>query len=140
MNSIMERWVQTCRHELGRNVSEQEAKVAIRATNGLRGARPSRAAVRVGPPPPDQVGVPAQHGPGRDDQAHPAKMTSGQQPGQGCQDRPIGPRQPRGLDLALKHGALVTQDQDLGVLGPVRPGEQGQPAEDAQHRKVSESY
>jgi hypothetical protein len=40
----------------------------------------------------------------------------------------------------VKHGDLVTQDQDLGVLGPDRPGEQGQPAEHAQHRKVSESH
>jgi hypothetical protein len=34
---------------------------------------------------------------------------------------------------------LMTQDQDLGVLGPVRPGEQGQPAEHTEHRKVFES-
>jgi hypothetical protein len=44
------------------------------------------------------------------------------------------------LTWPLEHGDLVAQDQDLGVLGPVRPGEQGQPAEYAQHRKVGESH
>jgi len=39
------------------------------------------------------------------------------QPGQRGQDRPVSPRQPRGLDLPLEHGDLVPQDQDLGVLG-----------------------
>jgi hypothetical protein len=33
----------------------------------------------------------------------------------------------------------VAQDQDLGVLGAVRSGEQGKPAEDAEHRHVGKS-
>jgi hypothetical protein len=33
----------------------------------------------------------------------------------------------------------MAQDEDLGVLGTVRPGEQGKPAEHAQHRQVRES-
>jgi hypothetical protein len=41
--------------------------------------------------------------------------------------------------LALEHGNLMTQDQDLGVLGPVRAGEQRQPAEHLQAREVGES-
>jgi hypothetical protein len=41
----------------------------------------------------------------------------------------VGPGQPRGLDLALKDGDRVAQDQDLGVLGAVGPGEQGKAAE-----------
>jgi hypothetical protein len=41
--------------------------------------------------------------------------------------------------LALEHGDLVAQDEDLGVLGPVGLGEQGEPAEHAQHRQVGES-
>ena len=52
------------------------------------------------------------------------------------------PGQPRtawGLDLTLEQGDLVTQDQDLGVLGAVRAGEQGEPAEHTQHRQVGES-
>ena len=63
----------------------------------------------------------------------------GQQPGQRGQDRPVGPGQPRRLDLPLEHGDLMTQDQDLGVLGAVGAGEQGKPAEHAQHRQVGES-
>jgi hypothetical protein len=39
----------------------------------------------------------------------------------------------------LKDGDLMAQDQDLGVLGTVGAGEQGQPAEHAQHRQVGES-
>jgi hypothetical protein len=33
----------------------------------------------------------------------------------------------------------MTQDQDLGVLGAVRAGEQGEPAEHPQDRQVGES-
>ena len=101
--------------------------------DGLRGARPSRSAARVGPPPPDQVGMPAQQGPRGDDQAQPTESTTGQQPGQRGQDRPVCPGQSRGLDLALEHGDLVTQDENLCVFGPVGPGEQGKPAEYPQH-------
>jgi len=41
--------------------------------------------------------------------------------------------------VTLKDGDLVAQDEDLGVPGPVRPGEQGQPAEHPEHREVGES-
>ena len=75
--------------------------------------------------PPDQIGVPAQQGPQRDDQAQLTEPAAGQYPRQRGQDRPVGPRQPRSLDLTLEHSDLMTQDQDLGVLGAVGPGEQG---------------
>jgi hypothetical protein len=39
----------------------------------------------------------------------------------------------------MEHSDLMTQYQDLGVLGLVRPGEQGQPAEHTEHRKIFES-
>jgi hypothetical protein len=39
----------------------------------------------------------------------------------------------------LEHGELVAQEEDLGVLGAVRPGEKGKPAEHAEHRQVGES-
>ena len=68
-----------------------------------------------------------------------AEAAAGQQPGQRGQDRPVRPGQPRGPDLALEHGDLVAQEEDLGVLGPVGAGEQGKPAEDAEHRQISES-
>ena len=62
-----------------------------------------------------------------------------QQLGQRGQDRPVGPRQPRGLDLALEHSHLMAQDQDLRVLGALGAGEQGEPAEHSEHSKVGES-
>ena len=77
--------------------------------------------------------MPAQQGPRGDDQAQPAESTTGQQSGQRGQDRPVCPGQSRGLDLALEHGDLVTQDENLCVFGPVGPGEQGKPAEYPQH-------
>jgi hypothetical protein len=83
--------------------------------------------------------VPAQQGPGRDDQAQLAELPGGQQPGQRGQDRPLGPRQPRSLDLPLKHGNLLAQDQDLRVLGALGPGQQGEPAEYPEHREAGES-
>jgi hypothetical protein len=67
-------------------------------------------------------------------------LASGQQPGQRGQHRAVCPGQPRGLDLPLEHGDLVAQDQDLGVLGTVGAGKQGQPAEHAQYCEVGESH
>jgi hypothetical protein len=51
----------------------------------------------------------------------------------------VSPGQPRRLDLALEHGDLMTQDEDLGVLGVAGPGEQGEPAEYPEHHKVGRS-
>ena len=107
--------------------------------HGLRCARPPGSAARVCAALLDQVGVPAQQGARADDQAQAAEVAAGQQPGQRGQDRAISPGQPRGFDLALEHGDLVAQDQDLGVLGAVGTGEQGEPAEYPEHRKVSGS-
>jgi hypothetical protein len=60
-------------------------------------------------------------------------MSSGTPHGQ---DRPVSPGQPRCADLALEHGDLMTQDEDLGVFGAVGSGEQGEPAEYTEHRQV----
>ncbi len=84
--------------------------------------------------------MPAQEGPRADNQAELAEMTTGQQPGQRGQDRPVGPGQLRCLDLALECSDLVPQDQNLRVYDAVGPGEQGKPAEHSQHRQVGESY
>jgi hypothetical protein len=66
-------------------------------------------------------------------------MAAGQQPGQRGQYRPIGPRQLRRPGLALEYRDLVAQEEDLGVLGPVGAGKQGEPAEDAEHRLITDS-
>jgi len=58
--------------------------------------------------------APAQQDSRRDDQTHPAELPAGHQPGTA---RPVGPRQPQGLDLTLEHGDLMPQQQDLRVLG-----------------------
>ena len=60
-------------------------------------------------------------------------------PGSAARIAPVGPRRLRGLDLALEHGDLVPQDEDLGILGAVGASDQGKPAEHAQDRQVGES-
>jgi len=39
----------------------------------------------------------------------------------------------------LEYGELVAQDEDLGIFGAVGAGEQGKPAEHAEHRLASQS-
>ena len=94
------------------------------------------------------AGTPTVAGPGRrataaqcggDNQAKLAEVTAGQQQGQRGQDRRVGPGQPRYPDLTLENGDLVTQDEDLSILGEVGPGEQGKPAEHPEHREVDQS-
>jgi hypothetical protein len=86
---------------------------------GLHRAGPSWSAARIHPAPSDQAGMPAQHRPRGHDQAQLAEVTAAQQPGQRGQDRPVGPRHFGRVHLALEHGDLVAQDEDLGVLGSV---------------------
>jgi len=66
-------------------------------------------------------------------------VAAGQQPCQRGQDRAVGPGQLRRPGLALEYGDLVAQEEDLGVLVAVGAGEQGKPAEDAEHRQVGQS-
>lgn len=108
-------------------------------TYHLRGPRPPGCTVRISPAPLDQGGVPAQQGPRGDGQAELAEPCTGQQPGQDRQQRPVSPGQARALNLPLKHCNLMPQQQDLGILGAVRTGEQSQPAEHPQRRHVGES-
>jgi len=104
----------------------------------LRRTGTPRPAARICPAP-HQSGVPAQQGSRGDDQAQLTKLDAGQQPGQRGQDRPVRPRQHRFADLALEHGELMPQEQDLRVLGAVRAGQQGEPAEHTEYRQISES-
>lgn len=71
---------------------------------------------------------------GGNDQAYLPEMAAGQQPGQRGQDRPVSPGQPRWPGLPLEYRDLMAQDEDLGVLSVSGPGEQGKPAEYAEHR------
>jgi hypothetical protein len=97
---------------------------AVRGRPGLRRGYAQRRLTKVG--------MPAEQGTRGHEQAQLAKVPAGQQPGQRGQDRPIGRGQPRSPDLAPEHGDLLAQQEDLGVLGLVRAGEQGEPAEDAE--------
>jgi hypothetical protein len=40
--------------------------------------------------------------------------------------------------MALEHRDLMAQDEDLGVLGAVGPGEQNEPAEHPENRQIRE--
>ena len=80
--------------------------------------------------------MPAQQGVRGHDQAQLAEVVA---PGQRAQDRPVGPGQLRRPGLAVEHGDLVAQQENLGVLGAVGAGEQGKPAEYAEHRQMSQS-
>jgi len=51
----------------------------------------------------------------------------------------FGPGQPRCPHLTLENGDLVTQDEDLSILGEVGPGEHGKLAEHPEHREVDQS-
>ncbi len=83
--------------------------------------------------------MPSQQGLRGDDQAQAGKLGAGQQPGQGGQNRPVGPRQPQRLGLPLEHGDSAAQDEDRGVLGPVGAGQQSEPAGRPENRQASKS-
>jgi hypothetical protein len=114
---------------------------AIRSTTARMGCGVgSRRGCRlgVGPAVGDEVGVSAQQGSERDE-PQPAQQR-GQQFAQRAEDCAgrlkvrVGP----GVVLA-QYGDLVTEHQDLKVLGCVGPGEQRQPAQCAGEREVRES-
>ena len=93
--------------------------------------------VRVGPAAGDELGVPAQQRSGRD-QPQPAQR-GGQQPAQCAEHGAVEPGHLRARVGAAQHGDLVSQRQDLDVLGGVGAGEQRQPAQHANEHQVDES-
>src|SRR5271165_1010649 len=113
--------VLTIGNPLGPSGSVTEGIISATDAYSLRGAAP------VGLTPPDQLGVPAQHGTRRDDQLELAEATAGYKPGQRGQDCAVGPGQLRCPDLALEHGDLVAQDEDLSVARSDRASRARQP-------------
>ena len=103
----------------------------------LRGGWAAGLSSRVGPAAGDEVGVPAQQGSGRHE-PQPAQ-TRGQQPAQRAEDGAVEPGQRRAWVVSAQHGDLVTEHQDLDVLGCVGSGEQRQPAQHAGEQQVGES-
>jgi hypothetical protein len=71
--------------------------------------------VRVGPLPDDQTAVPPQDSAGGDQPVHPQLCR--QEPDQRGEDGAIGPVEPGPRMSAAKHGDLVPQHEQLGVLG-----------------------
>jgi hypothetical protein len=86
-----------------------------------RGGWSAWSSVRVGPAAGDELGVPAQQGSGR----HQPQLAQrgGQQPAQCAKHGAVGPGQRWAGVGAAQHGDLVTQHQDLDVLGGVGAGE-----------------
>jgi hypothetical protein len=88
-----------------------------------RPARPTRVRPLAG----DETAVPGQQRSGRDQPA--ATQRGGQQPGQRCHDRAVGPVRPGAGDMAAEHHHLVTQHYDLRVLRCLAAAQQDQPTE-----------
>jgi hypothetical protein len=59
-----------------------------------------------------------------------------QQPGQRCQDRPVGPVRLRAGDLSPQHRDLMTEHHDLRILRRLAAAQQHQPAKDPDHDQV----
>ena len=95
--------------------------------HGRDGPGSPGSAPRISPALPDQAGMAAQQRARGDDQVQLAEGGRGAAAGPARPGSPVGPRQLRGLDLALENGDLVAQDEDLSVLGAVGAGEQGKP-------------
>jgi hypothetical protein len=85
----------------------------------------------------DEVGVPAQQDSGRHQSQ--AAQLGGQQPAQRAEVRPVDPGQRWVRVGSAQYGELVSEHQDLDVLGSVRAGEERQPAQRADEHQVGES-
>ena len=92
---------------------------------------------RVGPAAGDELGVPTQQRSGRH-QPHLAHRGR-QQPAQRAEYSAVEPGQRWSGVGAAQDGDLVTQRQNLDVLGGVGAGEQRQPAQYANEHQVGES-
>jgi hypothetical protein len=93
-------------------------------------------AVRVGPALADQRAEPVEDRLRRDDERCPA--LSGYESDQEGDEGTVGPGEAGTGDLAAKHGQLVAQDKDLGILGrSIRPVDT-KDLEDASEQTVEE--
>jgi hypothetical protein len=100
------------------------------------GGRPGRRRRDRGcPPPADDVGMPAQDGPGRHDEPQCPEALAGQRTGEQRQPCAVWPRHPGMSAGPLAHGyrKLMTQHQDLGVLPPRLPARQAQQRDSTGH-------
>jgi len=89
----------------------------------------------------EQVPVPTQHGLGPDQQPDPAQHAAGQPMHQGGEEGALGRGEPDlpAVQLALQDADLVTESEDLGVLGAVAHGQQPQHRQRVRHTEVRQS-
>ena len=92
---------------------------------------------RVGPAAGDELGVPAQQG-SRGDEPNPAQR-GGEQSAQRAEDGAVDPVHRRVGVASTQDGDLVTEHQDLDVLGCIRASEQRQPAQQTGEEQIGES-
>jgi hypothetical protein len=98
--------------------------------------RPAGLAMRGGPRPGHEPPVPTQQRLGRDEEARPAGP--GEHPADRGEQGPVAGPECGSCALPAEHGELVTQDEDLQVLGGVPAGEQRQQLDGAAQREVGE--
>jgi hypothetical protein len=96
------------------------------------------AKVRVGPVPGGQPAMPPQQRRRRDQPMPPHRL--GKVPGQGGEDRPVGPIQAWLGVGTSQDRLLVTQDQDLHVLVRIGSGQQRQPLGQSAEHQVDQAY
>ena len=80
--------------------------------------------------------MPAQQGLGLDEEARP--VSPGQDAADRSEQRPVGRFEPGACDLAAEHGELVTQHQNLQVLGAIASGQQGEQPDRPAQRQVGD--
>ncbi len=68
-----------------------------------------------------------------------SRRRRGQQPGHGGDHGAVGPVRPGTGNLAAQGGDLMPEHQDLGVLGGVASGEEGEPAEQLDHEQADKA-
>ena len=96
-----------------------------------------RATIRVGPSARDEAAVPAQQRLRLHQEAGPAGW--GQDAADGGEQRPVGGFELGSWSLAAEHGHLMSQDEDLKILGGIASGEEGEQLDGAAQRQVGES-
>jgi hypothetical protein len=97
--------------------------------------RPSDARRFLLPLPVKQAAMPGEQGSGGD-QAVPAQV-GWQVPGEGCEHGAVWPGETRPCaELAAQHRVLVTQREQLDVLGVLRAGEQQEQSEEPQEDQI----
>jgi hypothetical protein len=94
-----------------------------------------------GVPAGEQVSMPAQHGLRPDQQPNPAPHLAGEPVQQGGEQHPVGPGEPDLLtvQLPLQNGDLMSESQDLHVLGVVTQRQQTQHRQGVRQAEVRQS-